>query len=129
MLAAIEILIRRGDYMANKRFGDTLRELRNQKGYTQQQVAEMLELKNKSTLGSWEIGKSEPDGYTLLRLCKIYGVEDIYSAFGEVPPIQFGSDIQSERPEKYHLLNDDSKKIVDNLVEHLLGLQGQREKQ
>ena len=28
--------------MANKRFGDALRELRNQKGYTQQQVADLL---------------------------------------------------------------------------------------
>ncbi len=69
--------------MANKKFGETLRKLRNTKGYTQQQVADILGLKNKSTLGSWEVGKSEPDGYTLLKLCKIYEVEDIYSAFDE----------------------------------------------
>lgn len=72
--------------MANKDFGDTLRELRNKAGFTQQQAADMLGLKNKSTLGSWEVGKSEPDGYTLLKLCKIYDVEDIYIAFGEVNP-------------------------------------------
>lgn len=72
--------------MANKKFGETLRKLRNTKGYTQQQVADMLGLKNKSTLGSWEVGKSEPDGYTLLKLCKIYEVEDIYSAFDEISP-------------------------------------------
>ncbi len=72
--------------MANKKFGETLRNLRNKKGYTQQQVANILGLKNKSTLGSWEVGKSEPDGYTLLKLCKIYEVEDIYSAFDEISP-------------------------------------------
>ena len=72
--------------MANKKFGETLRNLRNKKGYTQQQVADILGLKNKSTLGSWEVGKSEPDGYTLLKLCKIYEVEDIYSAFDEISP-------------------------------------------
>ena len=82
--------------MANKKFGDTLRTLRQQKGYTQQQVADMLCLKNKSTLGSWEVGKSEPDGYTLLKLCKIYSVKDIYSAFGEVSPVQYVTDSFNE---------------------------------
>lgn len=114
--------------MANKRFGDTLRELRNLKGYTQQQVADLLGLKNKSTLGSWEVGKSEPDGYTLLRLCRIYEVEDIYNAFGEIAPIQFISDAKCEPPTKYGLLNDESKKIVDTLIEQLLELQGQNDK-
>ena len=70
--------------MANKKFGDTLRTLRKVKGYTQQQAADLLGLKNKSTLGSWEVGKSEPDGYTLLKLCQIYDVQDIYTAFGEI---------------------------------------------
>lgn len=69
--------------MANKKLGATLRDLRLAKGYTQQQVADMLELKNKSTLGSWEVGKSEPDGYTLLKLCRIYEVKDIYKAFDD----------------------------------------------
>lgn len=114
--------------MANKRFGDTLRELRNLKGYTQQQVADLLGLKNKSTLGSWEVGKSEPDGYTLLRLCRIYEVEDIYNAFGEIAPIQFIPDAKCEPPIKYGLLNDESKKIVDNLIEQLLELQNQNNK-
>lgn len=70
--------------MANKKFGDTLRELRNAKGYTQQQAADLLGLKNKSTLGSWEVGKSEPDGYTLLKLCKLYEIQDIYAAFQDI---------------------------------------------
>lgn len=109
--------------MANKQFGDTLRELRNLKGYTQQQVADMLELKNKSTLGSWEVGKSEPDAYTLLKLCKIYEVEDIYSAFGEVSPVQFVSDTQYELPVKYNMLNSKFKKIVETLIEQLFEVQ------
>lgn len=80
--------------MANKMFGNALRELRKKKGYTQQQAANLLGLKNKSTLGSWEVGKSEPDGYTLLKLCKIYGVSDIYSAFGEASPAELSKDTQ-----------------------------------
>ncbi len=72
--------------MANKFFGEKLRKLRYDKGLTQQQVADLLGLKNKSTLGSWEVGKSEPDGVTFLKLLKIYDVSDIYATFDENGP-------------------------------------------
>lgn len=117
-----------GDDVANKKFGDTLRTLRNQKGFTQQQVADMLGLKNKSTLGSWEVGKSEPDGYTLLRLCKLYNIKDIYSAFDEIPSVQYEQGIDEEGFKKYYLLSDESKKIVDNLILQLLEMQENRNK-
>jgi transcriptional regulator with XRE-family HTH domain len=70
--------------MANKRLGEILRNLRNEHNLTQQQVANMLGLKNKSTLGSWEVGKSEPDGYTFLKLCSLYGVDNIYDTFNDI---------------------------------------------
>ena len=63
--------------MASKELGARLRELRNNKGFTQQHVADQLGLKNKSTLGSWEVGKSEPDAFTFLKLCRLYVVENI----------------------------------------------------
>lgn len=71
--------------MANKAFGKKLRELRVFHGYTQQQVADLLKLKNKSTLGNWEIGNSEPDAMTFLQLCKIYKVDDILLEFTGEP--------------------------------------------
>lgn len=108
--------------MANKYFGNKLRYLRNQKGFTQQQVADKLGLKNKSTLGSWEVGKSEPDGYTFLKLCKIYEVENIYSVFEEITPVQKSS-VENELHEKYKLLNDESKKIINYLIVELLKMQ------
>lgn len=101
--------------MANKLFGDTLRELRNKKGYTQQQVAEILGLKNKSTLGSWEIGISEPDAYTFLRLLKIYEVNDIYAAFGEVSPNPYISN--------YDKLDNKYRKLIDSQISQLLDIQ------
>lgn len=109
--------------MANKKFGDTLRELRNAKGYTQQQAANLLGLKNKSTLGSWEVGKSEPDGYTLLKLCKIYDVSDLYSAFGEVSPRPLVTDAPIEIIEKYNFLKSEYKQIVESLILQLLKIQ------
>lgn len=109
--------------MANKKFGDTLRELRNSKGYTQQQVADILGLKNKSTLGSWEVGKSEPDGYTFLKLLNLYEVEDVYNAFGEVSPKQATTDNTNEIIEKYNQLDDGYKSLIENLINQLLELQ------
>lgn len=109
--------------MANRMLGETLRELRKQNGYTQQQVADMLGLKNKSTLGSWEVGKSEPDAYTFLKLCKLYEVVDIYRAFGEIPPTPFPSEEQNEILEKYRSLHLSFQKIADNLIIQLSDVQ------
>lgn len=107
--------------MASKRFGETLRELRNARGYTQQQAADLLGLKNKSTLGSWEVGKSEPDGYTLLRLCKIYEVMDIYAAFGEGSSASKSA--AHEIAEKYDRLDTRSQRVIRELIQHLLELE------
>lgn len=108
--------------MANVRFGQKLRELRNSKGLTQQQVADELRLKNKSTLGSWEVGKSEPDAYTFLKLCRIYEVEDIYSAFDEVGPQNDSDDISS----KYRLLRPDYKELIVTQMNVMLDLQAKK---
>ncbi|WP_338630354.1 helix-turn-helix transcriptional regulator [Clostridium baratii] len=107
--------------MANKEFGNTLRNLRNSKGYTQQQVADMLKLKNKSTLGSWEVGKSEPDGYTLLKLCKIYDVSDIYKTFNETSPQE--TDSSFPMLNEYSQLNDDYKDLINQQILLLLKIQ------
>ena len=109
--------------MASKKFGDTLRDLRKAAGYTQQQAADLLGLKNKSTLGSWEVGKSEPDGYTFLRLLKVYQVRDIYEAFGEISPSRPEGIEDRELIEKYNQLNEDYKQFIDQQITFLLEIQ------
>lgn len=64
-----------------KNFAETLREMRQSAGFTQKQAYEKIGVPQ-STFSSWEIGKSEPSADILLRLCEIYGVTDILSAFG-----------------------------------------------
>ena len=105
--------------MANKFFGEKLRKLRNDKGLTQQQVADLLGLKNKSTLGSWEVGKSEPDGATFLKLLKIYEVTDIYTTFDENAPEN--DDITLSPTEKqviveYRKADDFTKEMVHRVL-------------
>ncbi|MDO5602011.1 MAG: helix-turn-helix transcriptional regulator [Oscillospiraceae bacterium] len=110
--------------MANKEFGEILRQLRKQKGYTQQQAAQLLGLKNKSTLGSWEVGKSEPDAYTFLRLCSLYEVRDLYASFHVEPP---AFSVPSLHPDQFLLLRSDYREIIKKEIEHMLILQKEAE--
>ncbi len=57
--------------MANIEFSRALKELRQKAGFTQKEVYEHFEIPQ-STFSSWEVGKSEPSGEMLLRLCKFY---------------------------------------------------------
>lgn len=99
-----------------KGFSETLKQLRIDAGYTQKQVYEMIGVPQ-STFSSWEVGKSEPSADVLLKLCKIYGVNDILSAFGYDGYNEDGSICLNMREidivEKYRTLDDDGRKHID----------------
>ena len=107
--------------MANLKLGEILRKLRLENRYTQQDVADMLGIKNKSTLGSWEIGKSEPDGFTLLRLCLIYHVTDIYKTFLDTA-VQEDVFAFSDIEQRIILAYRHSDRITKELVHRALGI-------
>ena len=58
-------------------FAKRLRELRQEKGMTQQQIATLLNLKQQSYL-RYENGTGEPSLNTLIRLTQIFGVSSDY---------------------------------------------------
>lgn len=105
--------------MANEYLGKILKKLRNEKGYTQQQVADLLGLKNKSTLGSWEVGKSEPDGVTFLKLMRLYEVADIYATFNEEAPKSENvnlTDLEKHVMVAYRKSDDVTKEMVHRIL-------------
>ena len=53
--------------------GNFLAQLRNEKGLTQEQLAEMINV-NYKTISKWECGNSTPSLDTLAQLCEIYDV-------------------------------------------------------
>lgn len=53
-------------------FAPLITKLRKKAGYTQEEVAQKLK-KAKSTIGSWEESRSEPDIETLNELLVLYG--------------------------------------------------------
>lgn len=74
--------------MKNSTLGQRLSRLRKLNGYTQQEVADMLDLSNK-TISSWECDISQPDAGKVPVLADIYGVTcDELLRDGEVVPKQ-----------------------------------------
>ena len=102
--------------MASKELGARLRELRNNQGFTQQHVADQLGLKNKSTLGSWEVGKSEPDAFTFLKLCRLYGVENILEEFAEGGAVVKRADIHITDFERELILRFRKSDMIDQQI-------------
>ena len=58
----------------NKRFGETLRKLRKERGLSQKQLGEQLFVYN-STIARWENGLRLPDATMISRLAKCLGVD------------------------------------------------------
>lgn len=59
--------------MDNVRFAQTIKNARLKKGYTQSQLADLLNVSNK-TISKWETGICLPDVIVYLELCKILGI-------------------------------------------------------
>lgn len=62
--------------MTKEELAVKLKSLRQAANLTQQNVADKLQLKSKSTISMWEIGKNEPDILTFLYLLCEYGISE-----------------------------------------------------
>ncbi len=103
-----------------KNFSETLKQLRIDAGYSQKQVYEMLGIRQ-STFSAWETGRAEPSADMLLKLCKLYKVNNIFSAFGYDGYNEDGSIClnihEIDIVEKYRDLDDHGREMVDFTLE------------
>ena len=60
--------------MDKKDLGKRIAELRTQNSFTQLEIAKSLGYKDKSTVASWETGKSSPSIDIFIKLCKLFKV-------------------------------------------------------
>ena len=63
-------------------FGETLQKLRKQKGWSQEELAERLEL-TRQTVSKWELEQSTPDLDYIIELCDLFQVSADYLIRGE----------------------------------------------
>lgn len=88
--------------MANEKIGNKLKQLRLDASLTQKQVYELLKVPQ-STFSSWEIGKSEPDAITFLKLCEIYKVNNILAEFSDAVILPNTNEFAVTEKEKKHI--------------------------
>lgn len=84
--------------------GSKLRGLRRQRGMTQQELAELLEI-SASAVGMYEQGRREPDHTTLAKLCRIFGVSSDSLLLEESPPAP-------KRPDLEEILDDFRSRLL-----------------
>ena len=105
--------------MGNIEFSNKLRKARIHAGLTQKDVYTILGVAQ-STFSSWEIGKSEPDANTLIRLCQIYGIDSL-SYFMDSPVFsETLAPTEQHHIQKYRQLSAQGQKTVDTLMDNLL---------
>ncbi len=68
--------------MKNNYFGKTLKELRLEKGLSQQKLGEIFHVCNQ-TVSFWELGSREPDLDTLLLIARFFDVTTDYLLNGD----------------------------------------------
>lgn len=94
--------------MASKEFSNKLKNLRLKAGYSQKDVYEHFSIPQ-STFSSWEVGKSEPSGEMLLKLCEFYKC-DMMKEFSSEDNLTYK---EWEIIEKYRILDASGKSHID----------------
>ncbi len=100
-------------------FGDRLKIARNNKGFTQRKLAEMIGVA-KSTLAGYETGLREPDVFKIKRLSKALGVSADYLIGNETSADSFITDTELGYLQRHRLLNENGQKKVSEYMEDLL---------
>lgn len=106
--------------MSAKEIGKTLKELRLKANLSQKKAYEHVGVAQ-STFSSWETGKAEPPTDILLKLCQLYKVDNILTAFGYDGYNEDGSLLlnlkEIELIEKYRDLDPHGKDMVDTVLD------------
>ncbi len=104
--------------------GEKIRNLRNEKDLTQEDFKKILNIKNRSTLASWETDQSSPDYETLKKIAIFFGVTTDYllglvDDKGERANVSFGlidgTTVEDLEEMLGQLEVDEQKQIIDML--------------
>ena len=101
--------------MDKKELGARIKEFRLANNLTQQDIADYLQLKNKSNVGSWEIGKSEQEIDTFAKVCLLFNIcPNEFINFKENAIVTLK---EKKHLKKYRELDSKSKEIVDYIID------------
>lgn len=107
--------------MSREHIANVLKRLRKAKGYTADQVGELIG-KSGKTVNAWENNHGQPDAEMLMMLCDIYEVKDILNEFRETPNTKTPPPLTAEENRllnAFSKLNQNGKQEAVNRVEEL----------
>ncbi|MBR1730509.1 MAG: helix-turn-helix transcriptional regulator [Selenomonadaceae bacterium] len=98
---------------------DILKSLRNNKNLSQREFAEKLGV-SQQAVGSWEVGRTEPDIETLKQLARYFNVSIDYLLDNEEAKHQpLITENQNRLIEGYDKLNDEGQKMLLGILASL----------
>lgn len=100
--------------MASIEFSRTLKKLRTKAGYSQKQVYEYFNIPQ-STFSSWEVGKSEPSGDMLIKLCEFYKC-DMMKEFSSIANEVLFTNAELKVIDKYRELDRAGKDEIEHVL-------------
>lgn len=103
--------------MSREYIARTLKKLRENSGYTADQVGRMVG-KSGKTVNAWENNRGQPDAELLMQLCDIYGVSDVLAEFQED---KIGNMVLTEK-EKILISHYRANPQMQSAVDRLLGI-------
>ena len=98
-----------------------IRSAREQAGYTREQFAELLDI-SVSYLAEVERGRTNVSVKTLIKICRLLGLSADYVLFGET------RHEDKMLLDKIHRLDDQYIPLVQDMLDHLLALSSQQER-
>ncbi len=91
--------------------GENIRFLRNKKGYSQEDIADMLGYKSFTTIQKWESGVSEPPLKALKKLAEIFNID-----MNDLATKKLSTAINQN--DNTYYLNDDARDMAQFLYEN-----------
>jgi len=101
--------------MTKQEIGEVLKGARLSAGFTQAQVATLLNRKPQ-VVGHWETGYAQPDANTLFELCDIYGIS-IDEAFGKKGNQETLSPEALEFARRFDKLDAHGKRVISAIMD------------
>lgn len=99
----------------NRRFAERVRSLRNERGLSQQDLADLLGI-SQSAVGLWEAGmRSAPRGNNLIKLCEVFGLSPT-DFMGQEPAASPLSDDELKLLAMYRGLSAQKKGLAVKLI-------------
>ena len=106
--------------MDQKKIGDFLKQLRKEKGLTQEQFAEHFNVSNRS-VSRWETGATMPDLSALVEIADFYEIDIRELIDTERKGEKMGNDVKDTLKKVAEYSSEEKKKLRDKMASMLMG--------